>query len=132
MKIRALDHIGIRVMDIDRSVVFYKRLGFRLTREDYRENVFVMKHASGIEINLLVSGDNDNAGKNILMDVDERYPGYTHFAIEVESSKDAIIFLQEKNIKITEGPVTFGDGKTSVFVRDPDLNVIEFTELPKS
>ena len=66
------------------------------------------------------------------MEVDKRYPGYTHYAIEVESVTGAKEFLESINVKITEGPVTFGDGKTSIFIRDPDLNVLEFTELPKA
>ena len=66
------------------------------------------------------------------MDVEERYPGYTHYAIEVESVLDAKAFLESIDIRLSGGPVTFGDGKTSIFIRDPDLNVLELTELPAS
>ena len=90
----------------------------------------VLKHGSGIEINLLDSGNNDNHQKNILMDVDDKYPGYTHYAIEVDSADRAKRQLESIGLVVTEGPVTFGDGKTSVFIRDPDKNVIEFTQLP--
>ena len=132
MKMRNLDHVGIRMMDYERSILFYKELNFRVTREDNKEHVVVIKHASGIELNLLDSGNNDHGRKNTLMDVEEQYPGYTHYAIEVQSASDAKHFLESKNISVTDEPVTFGDGKTSVFIRDPDLNVIEFTELPKA
>ena len=130
MKINRLDHVGIRVMEFDRAIAFYEKLGFTLTRKDLEERVVVMKHDSGVEINLLDSGSNDNDERNILMDVDQKFPGYTHYAIEVESAEDAKRFLESNGLTVTEGPVTFGDGKTSVFVRDPDLNVIEFTQLP--
>lgn len=130
MQIKKLDHVGIRVMDVDKSIQFYKALGFHITRKDDKEQVFVVKHQSGIEINLIAHGNDDHGKRNILMDVEERYPGYTHYAIAVESVEDTKVFFESINIKITGGPVTFGDGKTSIFVRDPDLNVIEFTELP--
>ncbi len=132
MEIRRIDHIGIRVMEFERSSEFYKKLGFQTVREDDNGHVVVMKHPSGIVINLLDSGNNDNNQKNILMDVPEKYTGYTHYAIEVQSTADAREFLESINVNISEGPVTFGNGQTSIFVRDPDLNVIEFTELPKS
>jgi len=48
MKIRRLDHVGIRVMDFGRSIRFYKQLGFELAREDLQEHVVVMKHPGGI------------------------------------------------------------------------------------
>lgn len=130
MKINRLDHVGIRVMEFDRAIDFYEKLGFSLIRKDLEERVVVMKHEGGIEINLLDSGNDDNDERNILMDVDRKFPGYTHYAIEVESAEDAIRFLESIGLTVTEGPITFGDGKTSVFVRDPDLNVIEFTQLP--
>ncbi|NET48478.1 MAG: VOC family protein [Merismopedia sp. SIO2A8] len=131
MQIQKLDHVGIRVMDVDQSMEFYKILGFQVTRKDYKEQVFVVKHPSGIEINFIARGNNDYGKKNVLMDVEAKYPGYTHYAIAVESVEEAKTFFESIGIKITGGPVTFGDGKTSIFIRDPDLNVIEFTELPK-
>lgn len=130
MRIKTIDHIGIRVMEFDRSVAFYEKLGFTKIRHDLDERVVVLKHASRIEINLLDSGNDDNDRRNVLMDVDRKYPGYTHYAIEVESATDAKRFLESIGLEVTEGPITFGDGKASVFVRDPDLNVIEFTQLP--
>lgn len=132
MQIKRLDHVGIRVMNVEQSIEFYKTLGFQVIREDYKEQVFVVKHPSDIEINFIARGDNDNDRRNILMDVEERYPGYTHYAIQVESVEDTKSFFESINIKITGGPVTFGDGKTSIFIRDPDLNVLEFTALPKN
>ena len=131
MKIKGLDHVGIRVMEFDRAIDFYEKLGFSVIRRDLKEHVIVLKHNSGIEINLLDSGNDDNHQKNILMDVDSKYPGYTHYAIEVDSAEGAKQYLESIGVIITEGPVTFGDGKTSIFVRDPDKNVIEFTQLPR-
>ena len=117
-------------MDFDRSIRFYEQFGFVVTRHDSNEHVVVLKHVTGVELNLLDSGNDDNNGRNVLMDQDEKYPGYTHYGLEVESIDEAKGFLQSLGLSITEGPVTFGDGKTSVFIRDPDKNVIEFTQLP--
>ncbi len=132
MKIKRLDHIGIRVMNWDISIPFYEQFGFAVTRKDEHEHVVVLEHPSGVVINLLDSGKDDNGNKNILMDVEERYPGYTHYSMEVESVHDAQKFMKSVGIEITGGPVTFGDGNTAIFIRDPDRNVIEFTEAKKT
>jgi catechol-2,3-dioxygenase len=82
----------------------------------------IMKHPSGVVLNLLGPA-NVNENNNILMDVDEKYTGITHFALTVESLEEAKIFLADKAIKIT-GSFSFGN-MSAIFIRDPDRNVIE-------
>ena len=122
--IRAVDHIGVRVRDLDRALAFYELLGFRLHWKSATDAVAVIRNAHEVELNLVFIA---NAGeKNILMDAGEKYAGYTHVALRVASIKQTIETLRENGVKITQGPVSFGrDGHVSVFVRDPDWNVVE-------
>ena len=81
-----------------------------------------MKHPSGVVLNLL-GPSTDNEPSNILMDIDSKHTGITHFALTVESLEDTKTFLAENQIAIT-GSFSFGN-MSAVFVRDPDRNVIE-------
>lgn len=124
--IRGVDHIGIRVRDLERAMKFYAMLGFSLHARATNDAVAIVRNAHGVELNLVYNANADAGGKNILMDVGEKYPGYTHVALRVASIKAAIEALRANGIRITQGPVSFGaDGHVSVFVRDPDLNVVE-------
>jgi lactoylglutathione lyase len=124
--ISSVDHIGIRVRDLERALAFYRVLGFELHWKDATDAVAVIKNARDVELNLVYNARDDAGGKNILMDVGEKYPGYTHVALRVESIKATIEALRANGIRITQGPVSFGrDGHVSVFVRDPDLTVVE-------
>ncbi len=127
IEIRRMDHVGIRVADLDRAVAFYEVLGFELTYKDPDDAVAILKNPDGVEINLVYNANNDHGGRNVLMDVPDKYPGFTHIAFNVQPIETVIATLEASSIKITQGPVSFGlDGHVSVFVRDPDLNVIEF------
>lgn len=124
--IERVDHIGIRVADVDRALNFYKILGFKLHDKATNDDVVIIRNKHDVEINLIYNVNNDNDGKNILMDVDDKYPGYTHLALRVGSIKGTIEALKENGIRITQGPVSFDrSGHVSIFVRDPDRNVIE-------
>jgi lactoylglutathione lyase len=111
-------------------MAFYRQFDFEVIRADFQQRVVVLRHPGGVLLNLLDSAHRRVPARNLLMDEPVRYTGYTHMALEVADIRRAQDDLDALGISITEGPVTFGDGKTSIFVRDPDRNVIEFTECP--
>lgn len=126
IEIARVDHIGVRVRDLERALKFYELLGFKLHAKATNDAVAVVKNEHDVELNLVYNANADVGGKNILMDVPEKYAGYTHLALRVSSIKATIEALRANNVRITQGPVAFGrDGHVSVFVRDPDLNVVE-------
>jgi lactoylglutathione lyase len=124
--IERVAHVGIRVRDLDRAVAFYGMLGFTLSRMAEGDDVAIIRNLPGVEINLIFNANAGDPATNILMDSSEKYPGYTHVALGVTSIPATIAALKANDIAITQGPVKLGeDGGVSVFVRDPDRNVIE-------
>lgn len=126
MKIESVHHIGIRVTDGQRATAFYEQLGFRVVYRDAKDPVVVLKTDSGVELNLIVNAPAFD-GKNRLMDVPEKFPGFTHVALRVASIEEAKSWLERAGLTITEGPKRLGDG-VSLFFRDPDANVIELRQ----
>ena len=124
LDIKSVNHVGIRVTEKDRSVRFYGALGFVFESDAgfLDGHPIIMKHPSGVVLNLLGPA-NASEGTNILMDVEEKHPGITHFALTVASIEGAKSFMEENDIAIT-GSFSFGN-MSAIFVRDPDRNVIE-------
>lgn len=127
MRIQGVHHIGIRVTEERRALEFYERLGFAITYRDGRDPVVVLQNDAGVELNLIINAAASFDGQNRLMDVPEKFPGYTHVALRVASLAEAEQNLKAWGVAITEGPVRLGSG-LSLFVRDPDANVIEFRQ----
>ena len=126
MKIETVDHIGIRVTNLDRAMAFYELFGFKVIHKADNDPVAGVENNAVVELNLVFNANDDNGGDNILMDVDTKYPGFTHVAFRVASIAGSIRLLHETGIAITQGPVKFGrGGHVSVFLRDPDRNTIE-------
>ncbi len=127
IEIERVNHIGIRVADAVRAVAFYRHFGFEKTWEGGSEPVVILDNGNGVEINLIVNADDANDGRNVLMDVAAKYPGYTHVALQIASAERTAVALADAGIEITEGPARFGEG-VSLFVRDPDRNVVELRQ----
>jgi len=110
----------------DRARAFYGVLGFELVRRAEGDDVAIIRNEHDLELNLLFNANAGDPATNILMDVPEKFPGYTHIALLLASIPETIAALKANDIAITQGPVRFGEsGHVSVFVRDPDRNVIE-------
>jgi lactoylglutathione lyase len=125
--IAGISHIGIRVVDAARSEAFYALFGFEAVWRGGEDNVVILKDASGVEINLIVNGVAVADGKNVLMDTADKHPGYTHVALRVESMEETVASLARANIAISGGPMRLGPG-ISLFIRDPDRNVLELRQ----
>ena len=126
ISIERVDHIGIRVRDLDRALGFYRVLGFSLLHRAANDDVAIVRNENSVEINLIFNANAGDPATNMLMDVPEKYAGYTHMALRVASVPATIAALKANGIAITQGPVSFDNsGQVSVFVRDPDRNVIE-------
>jgi catechol 2,3-dioxygenase-like lactoylglutathione lyase family enzyme len=124
LAIEKVDHVGIRVSDKAEAMAFYEVLGFQLITDVgfAGGHPVIMQHPSGDVINLLGPAD-ERPGANVLMDVEYKHAGITHVSYKVESIEGAKEFLSSAGIELT-GEFQF-KGLHAVFIRDPDLNVIE-------
>jgi len=124
LDIERVDHVGIRVSIKDVSIAFYQSLGFSLITDAGfdKGHPVIMQHPSGDVLNLLGPAA-ATPSANILMDIDEKHAGITHVSYKVKSISAAKEFLAEAGIPLS-GEFQF-KGLHAIFIRDPDLNVIE-------
>jgi catechol 2,3-dioxygenase-like lactoylglutathione lyase family enzyme len=129
VQISSFDHIGIRVTDRDIAKAFYEKLGFVETDYFQADQANEMETDSGVRINLIMNGAKRPQNKNILLDEPIKYPGITHLALVVDDLDQLQAWLRSNKIAITEGPVQLSPRRITLFIRDPDGNVLEFNQL---
>jgi lactoylglutathione lyase len=119
-----LIHTCYRIGDIDRSVDFYKALGFEeLGRHPIRDeaiNVFMGLPGDGARLELTY---------NFGVDSYELGSGYNHIAITSEDLDGTLERLAAQGIEPERPPYTVREGGSRLcFVRDPDGYRIEIIE----
>lgn len=130
-EIVGINHIGIRVTDLEDSRKFYEQLGFVFLEGPIGpEPVAIMEHPSGVNINFILNADS-GIENNVLMDIKERHPEYTHIALDITDIVAIEVKLRDLDIKITECPITIPNGGKMIFIRDQNFNVIEFHQSAK-
>jgi catechol 2,3-dioxygenase-like lactoylglutathione lyase family enzyme len=125
---KALDHVGLKVTDMSKTLDFYQRLGLTLLRSSGPNADGVRSAVIQVgsqELNLFSHPELVPSGK-------ESAAGLDHFCLLVEAASvaDVIADLQQAQIDIVRGPVERRDG-TALFVHDPDGVRVEL-QLKKS
>jgi lactoylglutathione lyase len=122
----ALIHTCYRITDIDRSVAFYRALGFEeISRLPIREeaiNVFLNQPGDGDSPRLELT-------YNFGVDHYELGTAYGHIAISASDLDATLEQLAAQGIEPERPPYTVREGGTRIcFVRDPDGYRVEIVE----
>ena len=123
MQIRSLDHIVLTCADPEATVAFYERVGMQ--REEFGGGRLALRFGDQ-KINL------HQAGAEFQPHAATPLPGTGDLCLLVDDPIEAVVaHLGDVGIPIEEGPVdrTGAVGPLrSVYVRDPDGNLVEFAE----
>ena len=117
LRLKAIDHVGLKVSDMDRTLDFYQRLGLALLRTsgpnaDGRRGAVIQVGSQ--EINVFSHPGYVPSGQ-------ENRVGVDHFCclVEAASIDDVIHDLQRAGIDTGKGAEQRRDG-TSLYIHDPD------------
>ena len=123
----SLIHTCYRILEIDRSVEFYKALGF-----DEIGRIPIREEAINVFMGLPDDGSEPRLELTYNLDQSEPYEigtGYGHIAVSTEDLDLALERLAEQGIEPERPPYTIRDGGNRLcFVRDPDGYRIELIE----
>ena len=128
MTIRAFDHVAIPIQNIDAMLSFYRALGFGVNDNGHRYSV----HFGDQKINF--HGPEVWQSGRFTLRGPTATPGCGDFCFVWEGPLESLrTMLTQAGAQIIEGPVERAGGKAggsakgkSIYVRDPDSNLLEF------
>lgn len=140
--IKALDHIGLSVVSIDRSVQFYRDLlGMHLVVEEPFEGalydrIMALRGARGRvvllkspRLQLELFEFSEPTPQTGAPDRPVSDHGITHFCVEVADIDLEYDRLQAAGVVFHCPPLVFPGGEKATYARDPDGNVFELLQL---
>ena len=128
MTIRSFDHVAIPIQNVDAMLSFYRALGFGVNDNGPRYSV----HFGDQKINF--HGPEVWQSGRFTLRGPTAVPGCGDFCFVWEGTAESLQnMLTQSGAKIIEGPVERAGGKAggsakgkSLYVRDPDSNLLEF------
>ena len=129
MSITAFDHVAIPIENVREMLTFYRKLGFTVNDSS---PPFYSVHFGDNKINM--HGPEAWQSDSFTLRGPAAKPGCGDFCFLWEGSPSAIVeHLRALSIPVVEGPVERAGGRNlgsttgiSVYVRDPDNNLLEF------
>lgn len=127
-----LDHIAVRVADIDRAIRFYSDvlelpLLFKEEDPDHGE-VFAFLELEGGNLELLapLDGGDEKSIPRTAPPLDKPY--CPHIALGVDDLDRALAHLESKSVPLLDGPLIIPGKVRWLYFTDPDHNVIEYVQ----
>jgi glyoxylase I family protein len=125
LRVKGLDHVVLRVADIDRAIAFYEQvLGLHVERR-LEAIGLVQLRAGAAMIDLVPRTEDEDDGRNM-----------DHFAVRIEEMDVAAITAHLKKHGIDAGEVRRRYGAegygSSIYVTDPDGNTVELKGPPET
>ena len=121
LKATSIDHVNMKVKDLEKSVKFYKNLfGFEIKQEE---------NANKLDVPSKIIG-NDTI-KLCLYEVHDMSPegGIAHFGFNIANFNEVIEKCKELGIEVLYGGIVDWEKSKSVYIVDPSGYEIELGEI---
>jgi catechol 2,3-dioxygenase-like lactoylglutathione lyase family enzyme len=135
MPIKGIDHWVIVVNDLERTLDFYRRLGFAIAYEKRpgRPDMPTIRIGDGQKINVHAR---DWPERPQYLGARRPSVGGADFCLEWDGTVQEVLDLLARNgVAVEAGPGTRSCARgpsTSIYFRDPDDNLVEFTVYDRS
>src|SRR5437762_3093431 len=125
LRVKGLDHVVLRVADIDRAIAFYEQvLGLHVERR-LSEIGLVQLRAGSAMIDLVPRTEDEDEGRNM-----------DHYAVQIEELDVPALTAHLKAHGIDPGEVRRRYGAegygSSIYITDPDGNTVELKGPPET
>ena len=122
LKATSIDHVNMKVKDLEKSVEFYKNLfGFEIKQEENPNKIDAPSKIIG----------NDSI-KLCMYEVPDMSPegGIAHFGFNIANFNEVITKCKELGVEVLYGGIVDWDKSKSVYIVDPSGYEIELGEIP--